>query len=255
MTGNIQLIKGEGSPKPRGFVETETTGTILRALRRARSQNQITMIAGSTGVGKTKSIKQFRLEAPNSIFFTAVASEGGARNLAFGLCKILELPVTNSQSLSDIRSQLSEAIGPDSFLLIDEGQHLVQKNARGPDNWDAFEWVRGMAEDGCFGVAFCGDLNILDALKDAPQLRRRTHPRVIINHTSKKDVEALSYSYGITDTASIAILSKIAKRYGGLGDVAEIIKTATAMSGDRPIQPTDIQAATEYLSFGKGGLK
>lgn len=138
-------------------------------------------------------------------------------------------------------------------MAIDEAQYLVQKNPRGPDNWDALEWARELAEEGYFGLAFVGDLKLLDGLSDAPQLRRRTHPRVTLNHSTEEDISAFCQARGLTDRVIVQKLAKVAKRYGGLGDVSEVLTCARDMSNGAMPNSNDFLAAIEYLDFKMGG--
>jgi len=39
------------------------------------------------------------------------------------------------------------------MLVVDEAQGLVKINAKGKNDWQAFEWLRSLAEGGEFGIA------------------------------------------------------------------------------------------------------
>lgn len=252
MTDNVQAIKPVSPKMGGGFVETESSAAMMRALRRARAQLKITMIAGAPGVGKTETLFRFRQETPDAVFHTATAEEGGARNLALALCKSLDLPRPNLRDLAQTRQEIAEAIDGEGFLMIDEAQYLCQRNHRGSDNWEALEWLRRMAEDGSFALVICGDLRLLDALRNAPQLARRTHPRVVLSCSTPNDVRTFCNGRGFTDPKEIGRLSRLAKRYGGIGDVAEVLTTASAMSGGCVPNASDVRAAIEFLGFKRG---
>ncbi len=256
MTGNVQPIKPEAPPARTGFVETPSAKAMLIALRRARARSRLTMIAGAPGVGKTETLWTFKNEAPDAIITTTICQEGGAWNLCRSLCKILDLPANpNPRDMPGTRAIIAEAIGESGFVVVDEAQHLVQANPRGPDNWGALEWARGLAEGGMFGLAFVGDMKLLNGLNDAPQLRRRTHPRVVLPHASEEDVAAFCRARGVTDAKTIYKLARVAKRFGGLGDVSEALITAREMTGGATPSLDDIGAALEFLELEKGGLK
>lgn len=254
MTPKFQVIKPEAPPPmplPQ-FVETPSARAMLLALRRARARGRMTMIVGGTGIGKTRAMWQVKHESPNAYVIEARAQEGGSWNLAYRLCELLGLPEPNSRNMPRVGDEIAEALGPESFVMIDEAQYLVQENPRGPDNWMVLEWLRALSEKGGFGVAFIGDRRLLDGLKGADQLRRRTHPRVVIHHASEADVAAFCRAAGLTDPAIVKVLAKVAKRYGGLGDVAEVLTTARDMAGAAEPGAHDIRAALEFLELDCG---
>lgn len=136
--------------------------------------------------------------------------------------------------------------------MIDEAQFLVQENPRGPDNWMTLEWVRSLWERGGFGVAFIGERRLLNGLKGADQRQRHTHPRVVTHHVSEADVAARCRACGLTDLAVVKVLAKVAKRFGVLGDVAEVLATAQDMAGAAEPGAQDIRAALEFLELDCG---
>ncbi len=128
----------------------------------------------------------------------------------------------------------------------------MQENPRGPDNWGTLEWARGMAEEGHFGLALIGDLKLLNGLDGAPQLRRRTHPRVVVRQATSEDVASVCHACGVADPEIIQVLTRTAKSFGGLGDVSETIKTAMDMKMGEALVLEDMLAALEFLDLVKG---
>jgi len=252
MTANVTQIKPDAPVQLPHFVETPSSRTMLVALRRARARSRLTMIIGGSGVGKSRTKWSFRQEAPDAYIIEARAQEGGAWNLAYRLCELLGMPEPNSRNMPRTGHEISEAIGPGGFVIIDEAQYLVQENARGPDNWGAVEWFRGVAEEGYFGAAFIGDRRLANSLKDAAQLRRRTHPRVYVDKTTEDDVATFCRAFGLTDPKALRILSKCARVHGGLGDVSETLTTAMDMNGGALPSVEDIHAALQFCELDQG---
>lgn len=250
MSGNVTPFKKEAPPAACGFVETETARGVLMALHRAWSKGKLTLIAGAPGVGKTEALHQFRKDAPDMLVHTAISGEGGVFNLASGLCDLVGIARPAPTELADARRRLAEAIGVGGFVLIDEAQYLVKRNSKGSDNPEALDWARALAEEGFFGLAFVGDLSLLNAIKAMPQLDRRTHPRVIVETVPDDDVTALCAARGLTDKKVVKALAQKARRLGGLGYVAEILSDARDMSdGDTPA-PEDFIAAMQFFEKG-----
>lgn len=253
MADVIEFAKPEAqAPASGGFVMTESAEEMLRSLQLVGSVfgGAITLIAAATGTGKTQALRQFKWKyRPRAIFHTAIAGEGTPFGVACQLMEWLDLGAPNGRDLLGARRKIAEEIGPDGLLMIDEAQYLVQRNPRGKDSWDSLEWLRAMAEDGCFSLAFCGDLALQETATRLPQLWRRMRRRVIIKHVSKQDVTALVTSRGISDRNMIEVLFQVARRGGGLGDVDNAIDHARLLSGEAVPAGAYILAALEDLNL------
>ena len=215
------------------------------------------MISAVPGTRKTQALKYFKNSVmPQARIHTAVAGEGTPWGVACQLMELLEIGVPNSRDLLGSRRRISEEIGDGGVLMVDEAQHLVQRNPRGKDNWDALEWLRTMAEEGFFSLVFCGDLGLLETAHRLPQLWRRMRRRVIIKSVAKADVETLCMKRGISNVSLTAIFFHVARRGGGLGDVDNAISHARLLSGGEPLDKAHVMAALEDLKLApKGGLQ
>lgn len=112
-----------------------------------------------------------------------------------------------------------------------------------------------MSEEGCFSLAFCGDLALLDTAARLPQLWRRMRRRVVIKAVSKADVRSLCEVRGLHSAEILEVLYRVARRGGGLGDVANVITHALLLSGQSNPESTFIMAALEDLNLvGRGDV-
>lgn len=214
-----------------------------------------TMITGLSGVGKTRELLEFKQQSRRVFMHTVVAAESRPFTLAAGLMKMLDLPgAPNGRDLPASREQIADAIGANGVLLLDEGQHLVQFNSRGSDSLETLEWVRQMAEEGCFSVAFCGDLRLAELVEKVPQLRRRIIRPVIIRRVPKADVATVAAHHSVTAPEAVEALYGVARRYGALADVVNVLNHARLFAGGAAVQVGHIVAAIEDLKLGpKGG--
>lgn len=246
-----------------GFVMTESAQDMLRSLQLVRAAgNAFTLIAAAPGTGKTEVLKHFTASQnaekvsgdgtwrPDEVFLhTAVAGEGTPWGLASQLMQFWNLGEPNSRRLTEARQMIGTCVGVGGLLIIDEAQYLVQRNSRGKDTWDSLEWLRAMAEDGQFSVAYCGDLALLDTATHLPQLWRRMRRRVVIQSASKADVAALVGHRGISDAGLIEVLYQVARRGGGLGDVDNAIWHAALFAGKGIPSAAHVMAALEDLNL------
>lgn len=252
MTGNVTMIKTGGPPaRTGGFIETESAKAMLTAMRRVRAMGKLTMIIAAPGTGKTAAKFHFRhTEAPETILLDIAPGEGGIWGLVCALYRRLELGDPDQRRLPEARHCIAEAIGPDGFLMIDEAQYLIKVNDKGKDNYEAFEWLRMVKEEGGFGVVLIGDTTLDQVLNRYPQLKRRTHPRVRISGSTERDVKAFCADRGLSDESAVKGLCRCAKHYGGLGAVTEVFEMAQDMSTDDAPTLDDFLAAIQMFERG-----
>jgi hypothetical protein len=251
--------KPEAPPVLGGYVSTPTAQNILRSLDLVSSQagGAITLVAAAPGVGKTEALRFFRHKRQNALMFTAVDGEGGTWGVACQLMQLLDLGVPNGRNLMAERQRIGEAIGVDGLVLVDEAQYIARRNTRGADDWSAFDWLRAMSEEGCFSIAFVGDLSLLELADKRPGLWRRAGEgrRLVLRSIERGDVVALAASFGVSDAASVEALYQIARREGGLGYVGTIAKRARQAAGNGRVEGAHVLAVIEYLNLNRLGAK
>lgn len=257
MTNVIPLANPGGVTRQIGdWAETETFKDIIRSLELVRTMEPpaITMIAGAPGVGKTKTLFHFKSTARNVLMHVAVQGEGGVWNLANELCQLLEIDEPNGRRLPEDRRRIAEAFGVGSLLIVDEAQYLVQRNGRGRDDVQAFEWLRGMAEDGWFNLALCGDMELPAFINAMPQLKSRIRRPVIVREASRADVLALVDGTAFASDPAVTALHAVARMPGGLRNVVRVVGSAEIFAGGSAPTLAHLKAAivSEKLA-PKGG--
>jgi DNA transposition AAA+ family ATPase len=258
MTEHLKLINTGPQPETGRFVMTETAKDILRTLGlvRGRPGGGITMIAAAPGMGKTETLLHYLQSAKRAFLVTCVAGEASPLNLAFSVMRSLDLGEPNNCRMPAERLRIAEAIGPDGMLIMDEAQNLVQRYPRGGANYDALEWLRALAEEGCLSLVLSGDLKLVDTVGHLPQLlsRIRINRPVIVKRVPHADVEALAARRGLTDARVIEALGTVARQHGALRDVANVMDHAALFAGGRGIELAHIVAAITDLKLQpKGG--
>lgn len=259
MAEKLKLISAEAArPVLPRFIETETAADILHSLRvvHMRPGEAVGLICGAPGVGKSEAVWQFKAQTRGVYMLKAVKGEGGVWNAANELCRMLDLDEPNGRRLPDERRRIADALGAGSMLIVDEAQYLVQRNTRGKDDWSAFEWLRGMAEEGMLSLVFCGDLTLRDLQQISPPLWRRMRRRNVILRAPKADVDAIALRWGVHDPEAVKVLFSVARRGGGaLGDVVNACREARVMAGGNNPTLEHILAAVEDLKLLQVGPK
>lgn len=253
MAERLKLISTEAArPVLPRFMPTETAADILHSLRVVYQNpgDAVGLICGAPGVGKSQAVQHFASATANVRILSAVCGEGGVWNFANELCRMLDIEEPNARRLPEERRRIAEALGAESMLIIDEAQYLVQRNTRGKDDWSAFEWLRGMMEEGALSLVFCGDLTLRELQTVAPSLWRRMRRRNIILRAPKGDVEAVAARWQIADPEAVKVLFEVARKGGGaLGDVVNICDEARVMAGQGAICLDHVLAAIEDLKL------
>lgn len=256
MADHLHVIKNESPPSVGGFVLTDTASDILRSLTMAhRNFGTLTMIAGVPGVGKSKAVQHYcrTHPQPRSVWtHKMVAGEGKIWDLSVGLMEVLDIGAPNSRRMREERFRIAEAIGVESLLIIDEAQYLANYNPRGGFNYDALEWLRALAEEGGFSVAFCGDLALHEVVQAVPQLRRRIIRPVVVRTLPKSDVAKVAKQHGVYGDVMVDALTAVARRYGGLADVVNVLRHAALLDG-KAVSPKSLQAAIHDLKLAPTG--
>lgn len=253
MAEHLRIISPDTArPVPPRFIETETAAEFLHSLRvvHSRPGEAVGLICGAPGVGKSETVQHFKATTPGVRLFKAVQGEGGIWNTANELCRLLDIDEANGRRLPEERRRIAEALGAETMLIVDEAQYLVQRNTRGKDDWGAFEWLRGMAEEGMLSLVFCGDLTLRDLQTVSPPLWRRMRRRNIVLRAPKADVASIAARWSIGEQAAIDALFAVARKGGGaLGDVVNTCREARVMAGDGPITLAHVLAAIEDLKL------
>lgn len=243
----------ETAPEPGSFVMTESAQDILRSLHLVSKvpSGAITLIAAAPGTGKTETLWHFKNSVrTDAVMHVAVAREDDtAWGAATQLMETLELGRPNNRNLRKSRQEIAEAIGVDGMLMVDEAQNLVYRNPRGGTDWSNLEWFRALAEEGCFSLVFSGDLALLDTAQRLPQLWRRMRRRVVIRTVSQRDVGAFTAAHGLDDTKLNNVLHQVARRGGGIGDIANAVDHARLMAGEHDLSIGHVMAALADLKL------
>ncbi|VEE73056.1 AAA family ATPase [Yersinia pseudotuberculosis] len=135
-------------PEAPDFVQTKTARQIWSALQYAQLAQCITVIYGSPGVGKTRSLQQFVSERPNVWLITVSPSRASLSEALYELA--LELGVGDAPRRA---GQLGRAVrrklrGTNGLLIIDEADHL---------DYPVLEELRILQEETGIGLALVGN--------------------------------------------------------------------------------------------------
>lgn len=228
------------------FVPTHTSKAILDALAYTTNEDDLAVIYGEPGVGKTRTVHHFKSQLEESKnahawlttispsistvvpMLTAIAKtvgvvahESGARNLHDAIC----------QRLATTRR---------AILIIDESQHLKRP---------ALEELRSLHDTSGCAVALVGNEEVYRRLSQHPQLHSRVGVKLKLARPHETDVHDLVRSrWGSADDETLEMLDQISQLPGAL---RLVVKVMNASSKSRTTK--GVRSACRMLGVDLGG--
>lgn len=210
------LEKTEGVPEKRDFLNTSVSGKIFEIADYCRLENEIGVIYGDAGLGKTYTIKKYVESNPSCILIEADLGYT-SKVLFVELCRMLKL-----DSHGPIHSLFDDVVaklaGTDRMIVIDEAEHLPYK---------ALELIRRVHDKAGIGILLIGMPQLIGNLRgkrgEFAQLYSRIGAKGALCPLMKEDTRlfvrnAMPSSNGIYSTfhdvakGNTRVLTKLIKR-------------------------------------------
>lgn len=231
-------------PDGPGFIHTNAAERIENAITYAHMANDISLIYGGAGVGKTETFREYVRNNSGVCLatMTAVHSTLKASMAEIGKCLGVKHAKDNASLFDQICEQLKAKRG---LLIIDEAQHLHIRSL------DQLRQIHDAT--GC-GLVLAGNEQVYSNITGGnraeylDRLYSRVGMRTRIQGVIPGDAEKIASAWGITDEAIISIIIDISRRPGALRTVHKTIKYACLLSGNRKPQTKHIRAAYKRLT-------
>jgi DNA transposition AAA+ family ATPase len=233
-------------PKKPAFVRTVTAEAFLATLEHAQFVQDLVVMVGGAGVGKTTACEQYQRTRPNVWLATAEPSIASTHAMLEYLCEVVGVAENAANRRS--RALVARVRGSGGVLIVDEAQHLTTQ---------ALDQLRTIHDKAEIGVALVGNEGVYSRINgggrraEFAQLFSRVGMRVVRAKPLPKDIEAILDANGVEGREERALLRAIARKPGALRGVTKTLRVAQmqAMGADRE-KPTaeDIQAAWARLA-------
>ena len=226
------------------FVETETSRSIYSDLVYAHDFQDIVLIFGGAGIGKTTTIRQYSKEnnATHLIECTPNNATKGGILRAISRSLGLHCPRGNTDLLEQLI--LKDLTKTKSLLIFDEAQFL---------SLTAIETIRRLHDESEIGIALAGNERVRDQMvgtrnsQDFAQLFSRVGKFNKLNKPKKADVIAILSSYNIAENSSDTLF-KISQKAGALRILKKVIRMASIFAKNQQIENKHILVAWGNLS-------
>ncbi|EJA5605514.1 AAA family ATPase [Salmonella enterica] len=200
-------------PEPPRFVETRTARQIWTSMRFASLTENISVICGNPGVGKTEAAREFRRTNNNVWMITITPSCASVLECLTELAYELgmnDAPRRKGPLSRALRRRLE---GTQGLVIIDEADHLGA---------EVLEELRLLQESARIGLVLMGNHRVYSNMTggnrtvEFARLFSRIAKRTAINKTKIDDVKAIADAWQITGENERELLQQIAQKPGAL---------------------------------------
>jgi DNA transposition AAA+ family ATPase len=234
------------------FVAMRGAMKITGILSYARVAGDLVIIAGSPGVSKTSTARQFQADNPRTWIATMDSTTSGAPMMLLEVLAAMGEPEAKGPPATLRRRICQLAEEAPGFLIVDEAQHLSDK---------AIEALRAINDRVGLGIALLGNEEIYAKVGVAggkarfAQVSSRVGHRDYIVKPDPRDAETLAKAIAeandeVIGKAEIAFCQDIAARPGGLRNVSKTFRKAliAARGADEPFDVSHLQGAFAQLA-------
>jgi DNA transposition AAA+ family ATPase len=208
------------------LISTPTFRKLHAGFALAKSLKKIFIGIGAPGSGKTTAALAFAQGRHDAWYWMCEPASGHLRESLNALASLLCCKFGSPTSDGLSRSIVKHLAGSGGLLIIDEAQHL---------SFQALEQLRVIAEKAGIGLALIGNSAIYSQMggderrrQSNPggfdQLRSRIIRRLEIPPMTRDDVEPVAGLFGVRGDSELTLLSRIARKDGGLRDVVNVLQ-------------------------------
>lgn len=246
-------LRRRGAVAP-SFLQLEGANEIADTLAYAREFAGFVIIAGSPGVGKTATAKQFALD-PRTYYACMDGTTSGTPTMLLELLAAVGQPDVKGTPQALKRRLLAILTEVKSLLIVDEAQHLTLA---------AFDTLRALYDAGeaaGLGIAILGNeeaytrVGTTGTKAEFAQVSSRFDDRQCILHPHGKDARQLGAAWAEANGETITVkelefCELIAGKPGGLRNIAKTMKQAivAARGAQEPLTLEHLQGAFAQLS-------
>lgn len=238
----------QGLPSAPTWIETPTSRRILSGLRYAQMANDIVLIYGGAGVGKTQTIAHYGSIAPNVWHIEVTPATATVRGVLEEIANVLGIKEYIRVGASLHRVCLNAVRNSNGLLVVDEAQHLTVA---------ALDQIRAFNDQGNIGIVLSGNERVDARMRGGAQemwldrLRSRVGKRVHIARSLPTDSDALMHGWGIADAECLDKGRKIAAKPGGLRLLTKSLRLGAtfAAAEGRKLCCEDLQRAATDLDI------
>lgn len=196
---------------PEVFLGLGNTVEILRNTKIAHLYNNMVLVYGPAGCGKTTALKHYA-ETNNGVIYVQADVTVNSYRAILSLILSTMGGTPKGSTMSIMQTLVSRLTGTNNLLIIDEAQHLTEK---------AFDTVRALNDKCKIGIVYAGNPSILKRMygrmaEEFDQVYSRiTYKCKLQNSYTLNDVSNIFQPYQM-DKECLKYLYNISRQKGGL---------------------------------------
>lgn len=232
-------------PVAPGYVPTPTSEKVIGALRYAQTAQDIAVIYGGAGLGKTSGIKRYVALMPQVWHITMTPASA---SVVTALQEIAEVvgSSTGGGAAALHRGICKRIVDTGGLLVIDEAQHLSVA---------ALDQIRSIHDATEIGIALVGNDAVYARMTGGnraaylDRLYSRIGRKVRLPRAVKDDVHAIIEAWAIADAKCRAQLEDIASKPGAIRTLTKVLRLAAmyAAAQGRALCCDDVRTAWREL--------
>lgn len=228
------------------FIPLQRSAAITGFLQYAREAGRIVMVAGSPGVSKTSTARQYQADTARTWYAPMDSTCSGAPSMLIEVLIAMGTPDPKGPPNILLRQICVKAAEAKGLLIIDEAQHLSDK---------AIEALRAINDRCRLGVALLGNEAVYTQVGPTgvkarfAQVSSRFAKRTFIVEPDPRDAAALAHAWAqvngeVIGEREVRFCQEIAARPGGLRNIEMTFESAllAARGAGEPIGLLHLQA-------------
>lgn len=232
-------------PSAPEYIATPTAERIMDTLSYAHIANDIVVVYGGAGTGKTEAVRAYQSKSPNVWVSTASPADGGVVPALENVGGALGIPISSGAARMH-RAICKRMAGTFGLLIIDEAQNLETK---------ALDQMRSIHDATGCGLALVGNEQVYSSMTGGSRaayldrLFSRVGQRLRMGKATEKDTDAIIDAWGVKVGECRTVLHQIAATPGGLRSLTKTLRLASmyAAGDKRDVSCSDIRAAWKRL--------
>ena len=150
------------------FIETSIWEKVKAVCDLAISHNALTRVVGPSQIGKTAALKEYVRRAKFQACYVRIPAAPTFKTVVDAFCRAVG--VTSQLRVEESRARVSEAIGRNTLLVVDE-LHEVVLSAGKTTALKCMEWIREIWDMSGCGMVLCGTTALEDDLINDSKMR------------------------------------------------------------------------------------
>lgn len=226
---------------------TPTANRIVTALRYAQSANDVALIYGGAGLGKTCTARRYQEENPNVWIATMTPAMNTVAAALERISFAVGLPEAQPSAVKTENAIVARLEDTGGLLIVDEAQHLPVSG---------LDAIRSIHDATAVGLALMGNASVYARITGGSrqahfaQLFSRVGYRVPLVTASVGDVETIVAAWGVQGSKARNLCLDIAKQAGALRGLTKVLRLASMMLGEGDQELTFEHIQTAWADLG-----